>query len=151
MKIKPGLLTIAAAGLIAGLCGCGNSAGTSGSDAASATSATPSQTSSPMSSMSTTTAAGAATSASPPAAKGVLITIKDFKYTLPATVAPGSKIMVKNEDSVNHTVTSVPKGTFDVKAEAGGGTGTFTAPTKPGSYPFVCTFHANMTGTLIVK
>ncbi len=150
MKIKPGLLAIAAAGLIAGLCGCGSSAGTSGSDAASATPATPSQMSSPMSSM-PTTAAGAAAGASAPAANAVLITIKDFKYTLPATVAPGSKITVKNEDSVNHTVTSVPKGTFDVKAEAGGGTGTFTAPTKPGSYPFVCTFHANMTGTLVVK
>ena len=28
---------------------------------------------------------------------------------------------------------------------------TFAAPTNPGSYPFVCTFHANMMATLVVR
>jgi plastocyanin len=26
-----------------------------------------------------------------------------------------------------------------------------TAPSKPGNFLFVCTFHANMAGTLVVK
>jgi len=64
---------------------------------------------------------------------------------------PGAKITVRNQDDQNHTVTSAPKGVFDVTVNGGGGTATLTAPAKPGSYIFVCTFHANMTGTLVVK
>ncbi|MGI8612722.1 MAG: cupredoxin domain-containing protein [Nocardioidaceae bacterium] len=40
---------------------------------------------------------------------------------------------------------------FDVNVTAGGGTATFTAPTKPGSYPYHCTYHSSMHGTLVVK
>ncbi|MFJ9011640.1 cupredoxin domain-containing protein [Streptomyces canus] len=40
---------------------------------------------------------------------------------------------------------------FDTGNIDGGKTGTFTAPTKSGSYPFICTFHPNMKGTLIVR
>ena len=97
----------------------------------------------------TSTAPGEASSAGAVAAKPVLITIKDFKYTLPASVAPGAKVTVKNEDSQNHTVTSA--GAFDVNVTGGGGTATFTAPSKAGSYPISCTFHANMKATLVVK
>jgi plastocyanin len=28
---------------------------------------------------------------------------------------------------------------------------TFTAPNKPGTYPFHCTYHSNMHGVLVVK
>lgn len=35
-------------------------------------------------------------------------------------------------------------------AQSGCGSATFTAPTRPGSYPFVFTFHANMMATLVV-
>jgi plastocyanin len=66
-------------------------------------------------------------------------------------VGPGAKVTVKNQDAENHTVTSVVKGAFDVTAEAGGKPASFTAPTKPGSYPFGCSFHANMKGNLVVK
>ena len=30
------------------------------------------------------------------------------------------------------------------------GTGTFVAPSTPGSYPFGCTYHPDMAGTLVV-
>ena len=147
MRIKPGLFTIAAAGLIVGLTGCGTSANTAGSEATS----TLSHMSSPSTSApATSTSPDAAPSASASAAEPVLITIKDFKFTIPASVAPGSKVTVKNADGQSHTVTSATRGAFDVKVD-GGGTATFTAPTAPGSYPFVCTFHANMMGTLVVK
>jgi len=96
------------------------------------------------------TSPGAAPSENASAAEPVLVTIKDFKYTIPASVAPGSKVTVKNEDAQNHTVTSAPHGAFDVNVPAGG-TATFTAPTKPGSYKFICTFHADMLGALVVK
>jgi plastocyanin len=33
----------------------------------------------------------------------------------------------------------------------GNGTTTFTAPIKPGTYPYHCNFHGNMKGTLTVK
>lgn len=83
-------------------------------------------------------------------AEPVLITIKDFKYTMPASVPAGAKVTVKNEDTQNHTVTSSPPGAFDVTATARG-TSSFTAPTKPGSYKIICLFHANMMATLAVK
>jgi len=136
MNIKPGLIAIAA-GLIVALTGCGVSTTSAGSQAASTTSST--------SLPSTTTTSAAA----PTAAAAVVITIKDFKFTVPASVAPGSKITVKNQDGEAHTVTSATAGAFDVKADPGV-TATFTAPTKAGSYPFVCKFHANMMGTLVV-
>jgi len=135
MNTKPGLIAIAA-GLIVALTGCGASTTSAGSQAASTTSS---------SSLPSTTTSAAA----PTAAAAVVITIKDFKFTVPASVAPGSKITVKNQDGEAHTVTSATAGAFDVKADPGV-TATFTAPTKAGSYPFVCKFHANMMGTLVV-
>lgn len=143
MNIKSGLLTFAATGLIAGLTACGSSAAPS----------TLSQLSTPSSSPaapapSTSIAPGPASSAV--ATAPALITIKNFKFTIPASVAPGAKITVKNQDAQNHTVTSATKSIFDVTV-VGGGTATFTAPTKPGSYMFACSFHANMMGTLVIK
>lgn len=143
MSTKPGMMTMAAAGLIVALAGCGSSGTTAGSDATGAASQTSSSPATPE--------PGASTSPDSGAAAPALITIKDFKYTLPASVAPGAKVMVKNEDSQNHTVTSSPKGAFDVNVAGGGGTATFTAPTKPGTYNLICTFHANMMGALVVK
>lgn len=79
------------------------------------------------------------------------IVIKDFSYT-PAslTVAPGTKITVVNQDQAPHTVTANDK-SFDSSTIEGGRRGEFTAPTKPGTYPYICTIHQYMTGTLIVK
>ena len=68
---------------------------------------------------------------------------------VPASVAPGTTITIKNEDSQAHTVTSKDGG-FDVKIDPKA-TATMKAPDKAGSYPFVCTFHANMSSTLVVK
>jgi len=147
MSIKPAAFAITAAAMIVGLSGCGSSDITAGSAATSDRSSMPSPTTS-ASAMSTSPTT--APSASSPAAKPVLITIKDFKFSVPASVAPGSKVTVKNEDSENHTVTSTTHGAFDVQANAVG-TATFTAPAKLGTYPFTCTFHATMMGKLVVK
>jgi plastocyanin len=79
------------------------------------------------------------------------ITIKNFEYGAPLTVAPGAVVTVTNMDSAGHTVTAEQGDVFDVDVKGSGGTATFTAPSAPGSYPFYCTYHPNMRGTLIVK
>jgi plastocyanin len=76
------------------------------------------------------------------------ITIANFAYTPPAlTVQPGATVTVHNEDSTKHTVTGTGFTTGDV---AGGGSGSFTAPLAPGTYPYTCAYHASMQGTLEV-
>ncbi len=81
----------------------------------------------------------------------VTVVIKNFAFG-PATmtVAPGTKITVVNQDRAPHSVTAVNK-SFDSGTIAGGQRGEITAPNTPGTYPYVCTLHPSMTGTLIVK
>jgi plastocyanin len=78
------------------------------------------------------------------------ITIADMKFGEAVTVPPGAQITVKNDDSVEHSVTSQTKGQFDVHVD-GSKQKTLTAPTAPGEYPFYCVYHPSMKGTLIVK
>jgi plastocyanin len=68
------------------------------------------------------------------------------------TVAPGATVTVHNDDSVTHTLTDQanPK-LFNTGHIAPGQTKTFKAPTKPGSYPYICMIHQFMAGTLIVR
>ena len=81
------------------------------------------------------------------------IVIKNFSF-MPTTdtVKPGVTVTVKNEDSTAHTLTAAgsAKGTFDTANIGGGQTKTFTAPSKPGTYPYLCTIHNYMNGTLKV-
>jgi plastocyanin len=84
------------------------------------------------------------------AAAGPTITISGMAFGEPLTVTPGATITIVNKDSVEHSVTSQPKGPFDTDVD-GGAQKTFTAPTQPGEYPFICTYHPSMKGTLIVK
>jgi plastocyanin len=91
--------------------------------------------------------------AGPPATPSApdTIVIKNFTF-MPAslTVAPGTKITVINQDQAPHTVTADDK-SFDSRTISGGQRGEITAPTKPGSYPYICTIHQYMKGTLIVQ
>ena len=124
-------------------CGSANT-DTGSSSSSSSTSSMPipsgsSTTSEPPKPTSSTTADAAA----------AVISISDFAYKVPGSVAPGANITTKNGDSQAHSVTTKAGG-FDVKV-APDGTATLTAPSKPGSYPIVCTFHGNMTSTLVVK
>jgi plastocyanin len=120
--------------LLAGLCAvalvaCGSS-GTSSSSGATSGSSSSSSSSDAGSSAST-------------------ITIKDFAFTTPASVSPGTTITVDNKDGTAHTVSSDDGKAFDDAAAPG--TSTFTAPSTPGSYPFHCNIHPEMHGTLVVK
>ncbi|WP_043736549.1 cupredoxin domain-containing protein [Nocardia asiatica] len=83
------------------------------------------------------------------ASGAVTITIDDYRFDMPPTVSPGATITVRNIDRVEHSVTSDAVGLFDAEAEPNG-TGSFTAPSTPGSFPLYCRYHPNMRATLIV-
>ncbi len=86
-----------------------------------------------------------------PGSTASVITIKDFAFQEPSSVTPGATVTVTNMDSQAHTVTSDDGSSFDVTVKGGGGTATFTAPTKPATYAYHCTFHPSMHGSLVVK
>ena len=82
-------------------------------------------------------------------ASGNTITINNFKFTT-ATVKAGSTVTVKNTDSTAHTLASDTAGQFDAGTISPGKSATFTAPSKPGSYPYHCNIHTYMKNTLTV-
>lgn len=142
MQSKAYLTAAVATAALISLAGCG---GSSGDSAKSPSSPSPSVTTSASS-----TSSSHATHGAKPASASAVITIKDYAFKGPASVKPGASITIKNEDTVNHTVTADSGGAFDVTVNAGS-SAKLTAPSKPGSYPYHCTFHAEMHGTLVVK
>jgi plastocyanin len=98
----------------------------------------------------TTTVAPAHQPSSAASTAGVMITIKNYGYTVSGATGPGEKVSVHNDDSVAHTVTADAGDKFDVTV-APSVTATFTAPAAAGSYPFHCTYHAEMHGALTVR
>ena len=91
----------------------------------------------------------AAASASAPAS-GPTITVQSFAFGAPVTVKPGAVVKVVNRDGTDHTVTSDDGTSFDVSVSNDGGTATFKAPSKAGTYKFHCSIHPDMHGTLVV-
>jgi len=82
------------------------------------------------------------------------LAIASFVYNPnPVSVAPGTVIAVTNQDNAKHTVTAgtrdEPSDAFDLKLDAAA-SGTFVAPSEPGSYPYICTIHPGMKATLEV-
>jgi plastocyanin len=144
--IRMSIIASCAAGVLA-LSACSSSGGGSSNSSAAPSGAAPATTS-----QSAAAPPASTSGSSAPAATGAAkITIKNFGFTGTLTVKPGEKITVVNEDSAAHTLTDKKTHKFDTGNIAGsGGTGTFTAPTAPGKYPFGCTYHPEMAGTLVV-
>ena len=65
------------------------------------------------------------------------------------TVAVGDTVIWVNKDLVAHTATA-PDGTFDSKLIAPDTSWKLTVG-KPGDFPYVCTYHPTMKGTLKVE
>ncbi len=121
--------------LVAG-CGSGPPSASAASPAASSAAAT-------------NDAAPPVPASSAPAAAHTL-EISDFLFVPQTlTVPAGAVVTVANQDGANHTVTATD-GSFDTGNIAGHATGTFTAPTTPGSYPYKCAIHPFMTGKVTV-
>lgn len=137
MNIKHGLASVALAAALAGTTGCAARSGPSGEvpDVPASAAPAPGQES-------------AAVEAQP--AEQAVITVRDFAYELPGSVAPGATVTVINEGEATHTVTAQGDGTFEAIV-AGGETATFTAPETPGEYPVACSYHPEMSGTLVVE
>ena len=85
------------------------------------------------------------------ASAATAITIRDFGYGAPLVVPAGAALTVTNMDSAEHTVSADDGSAFDVEVKGSGGTATFTAPSKPGTYAYHCRYHPNMHGTLTVR
>ncbi|MCA1836535.1 MAG: cupredoxin domain-containing protein [Actinobacteria bacterium] len=93
---------------------------------------------------------GGAGAVATPSAPDTIVIDKFAYQPVPLTVARGARVTVINEDPVAHTLTAKDK-SFDSGTIAGGERGHFTAPSKRGSYPYICAFHEYMAGTLIVR
>lgn len=145
MKFRTPLAAAAAVAMLVGLAACGSDDDDTASSGTSTTT--------------DTAVSGGAAAPSPGHAGGhsdssAMITMSDNKFS-PAnlTVAPGSSVMVMNEGAAVHDLKDEKtKGKeFDSGDIAGGADGSVTAPAKAGSYPYYCTYHFGMTGTLTVK
>lgn len=163
MNIKHGVCGALLVAALAGVTGCGAQSGPAvdgpgaATSEAAAESRPPAATTSEAEPTATTEGYGPATTSAETApaeqteaAEEVVITIKDFDYEIPESIAPGATITVVNEDAAPHTVTATDEGGFDADAAAGQ-TVTFTAPEEPGEYEITCTYHPQMSGTLVVQ
>jgi plastocyanin len=111
----------------------------------SGTAPTTASSASPSAAASSTAAASTTATAA-----GPKISIADFKFGAPLTVTPGATVTVLNSDSAEHTVTADSGDAFNVEV-GDNGTATFTAPTRPGTYAYHCSYHPSMHGQLIVR
>lgn len=78
------------------------------------------------------------------------IRIDSFAFEQGLTVAPGAAITVTNADGAPHTLTA-DDGAFSTGLLDGGASGSFTAPTTPGTYTYFCEVHPSMTGSFTVS
>jgi plastocyanin len=83
---------------------------------------------------------------------GTSISISNFMYSpMTLSVKPGATISVTNKDSATHTLTASGPGGFNTGNISHNQTKTLTAPTKPGTYQYICNIHQYMMGTIKVS
>jgi len=85
--------------------------------------------------------------AGPPAKHTVTIEATSYKPET-MTVKKGESVTWVNKDPFPHTVTAAGK--FDSKSIAANGKWSYRA-TKTGEFPYICTLHPNMKGTIKVE
>jgi plastocyanin len=136
LRTRLAIGAVAVAALPLALAACGSSskaaAGSSGSGGSSATKPAASSTAIPST---------------------VHVTIQNFQFH-PADfkIKPGGTIIVTNKDSVAHTFTDqADNSLFNTGDINPNQTKTIKAPTKPGSYPYICLIHQYMMGTVTVS
>jgi plastocyanin len=79
------------------------------------------------------------------------VKIDDFKF-VPAdfAVKKGANVTVTNDDSTTHTATADDGSSFDT-GDLNSGSSLTISVSKAGSYPYHCSIHPFMHGTLLVK
>lgn len=142
MKARHGLSVLMVAAMLAGVPACA-------SDEEPGATVTGTVSHAGASPPATGTGSAASDPADPVPAEEATITIRNFDYAMPETIAPGATVTVVNEDDAPHTVTAKDGGGFDVDVAAGA-TATFTAPDDPGEYAVICIYHPAMSGTLVI-
>ena len=80
----------------------------------------------------------------------------EFYVPAEATVKPGETVTWKNDDTAIHTATSgkdaSPDGKFDTSlVSPGQSSKPMAVPNEPGEYPYFCTLHPWMVGTITVS
>ncbi|SDH50572.1 Plastocyanin [Arthrobacter subterraneus] len=150
MNIPRSALGLVLAAALAGLAGCGSGGEPTSEAPPAETSAAETTAAEPEATAEETASWAASEPAEEAPAEEIVITIRNFEYEMPDSVPAGAEITVINEDTAPHTVTTTETEDFDAIV-GGGETTTFTAPSEPGDYPFICTYHPNMTGTLTVS
>ncbi len=95
------------------------------------------------------TPAATPTSTPAPAAGVVKVAMRNIKFVPPrVTVRVGQTVRWTNDDTVAHTVASAK---LNLASEAIGHGKTYVyKATKPGTFPYYCTIHANQNGVLVV-
>lgn len=98
----------------------------------------------------TTTTAGAATTVP---ADHVLITVDNLSFPAETTVPAGKAVAWENEMLVNHQVVFETHDDQPADVDPIDLTGgrTVEVTLEPGTWAYFCSFHAQMTGTLIVE
>ena len=102
-------------------------------------------------SVSTTTTSGSvSTTTTAGAAGGGQVVMKGFAFSPGSiTIKAGESVTWTNQDGTTHTVTA-DNGEFNSSNIASGATFTFKFD-KAGTYPFHCSIHPSMKGTVIVQ
>lgn len=149
MNVRYGISALMLAGVLTGATACGSETGPSSTESITPPGEAAAPESTGASTGAGTPASGSASDEAEPAEEA-MITIKDFEYEMPDTIAPGAMVTVINEDDAPHTVTAEDDGGFDVDVPPGE-TVTFTAPEEPGEYAVICTYHPEMSGTLVIS
>ena len=86
-----------------------------------------------------------------------MVHIRDFAYVPAAPVViVGQKVVIVNDDAAAHTWSAAPKAgwTYTSGNLEKGQRATYRGFSRPGSYSFVCYYHAEMppmTGVITVK
>jgi plastocyanin len=97
------------------------------------------------------TGSAAISDATPPeVSRLVRVAIQDFQF-VPATltIEAGATVLWTNRDTTTHTVTATRPGLFD-SGELSPGRSHLVAFKNAGTFPYVCTLHASMMGTVRV-
>lgn len=103
------------------------------------------------SSASTTTTAASSTTAAPSSgAATVQVNMQGMAFDpQTVTIKVGDTVTWTNKDDVSHNATAVDK-SWKTETFGKDGTGSVTFTTA-GTFPYICTVHPNMTGTVIVQ